>query len=126
SLLNQRGLARGTDHVGKAAEGAGLLLYGVDELLRSPGLCSDAAESGQQPRYRRADRGLRVVAIKPECRGDASDHIGCQELRNERDEIDGHGASSFITDGSKPFRPARVSRRRKASDDVALDHFLKQ
>src|SRR5262249_61090468 len=97
SLLNKRGLARGTDHVGKAAEGAGLLPYGIDELWRSPGLCSDAAECSQQPRYRRADSGLRVGAIKTKCRRDASDHIGCQELHNERDEIDGHGAFSSLS-----------------------------
>src|SRR5262249_26353183 len=34
---------------------------------------------------------------KTECRRDASDHIGCQELHNERDEIDGHGVSSSLS-----------------------------
>jgi len=75
-------LARGTEHVGKAAEGASLLPYGVDEFLRSAGLRGNAAESSQEPGYRRADSGLRVGAIKTECRRDASDHIGCQELHN--------------------------------------------
>ena len=45
----------------------------------------------QQLGYRRADGSLRIGAIKTECRSDASDHIGRQELHNERDEIDGHG-----------------------------------
>src|SRR5262249_13969069 len=47
SLLDERGLARGTDHVGKAAEGASLLPHGVDEFLRSAGLRGNAAESSQ-------------------------------------------------------------------------------
>src|SRR5262249_57318306 len=64
SLLDERGLARGTEHVGKAAKGAGLLPYGVDELLRSAGLRGNATEARQQPRYRRADSGLRVGAVK--------------------------------------------------------------
>src|SRR5262249_12779854 len=93
----ERGLARGTDHVGKAAEGAGLLPYGVDKFLRSPGLRGNATEARQQPRYRRADSGLRVVAVKPECRRDASDHVGGQALHNERYEVDGHGASSSVS-----------------------------
>jgi hypothetical protein len=28
---------------------------------------------------------------------DAPDHIGCQELHNERDQIDGHRASSSLS-----------------------------
>jgi hypothetical protein len=90
-------LARGTDHVGKVAEGAGLLPYDVDEFLRSAGLRGNATEASQQSWYRRADSGLRVAAIETECRRDASDHIGRQELHNERDEIDGHGASSSLS-----------------------------
>src|SRR5215510_4706205 len=124
SLLNERGLARGADHLGKAAEGAGLLPYGVDELLRPAGLRGNATEARQQPRYRRADSGLRVGAIKTECRRDASDHIGCQELHNERDEIDGHGASPLPLNWEQTFPSGmRVSPRRKASADVAPDHF---
>jgi hypothetical protein len=104
-----------------------LLPYGVDEFLRSAGLRGNAAESSQEPGYRRADSGLRVVAIKTECRRDASDHIGRQELHNERDEIDGHGASPLPLNWEQTFPSGmRVSRRRKASDDVALDHLLKQ
>src|SRR5262249_56114271 len=76
SLLDERGLARGTDHVGKAAEGASLLPYGVDEFLRSAGLRGNSAEASQQPGYRRADSCLRVVAIKTECRRHTSHHIG--------------------------------------------------
>jgi hypothetical protein len=91
-------------------------------------LRGNAAESSQEPGYRRADSGLRVGAIKTECRRDTSDHIGRQELHNERDEIDGHRASSSLSlDWEQTFPYGmRVSRRRKASDDVALDHFLKQ
>jgi len=90
-------LARGADHVGKAPEGAGLLPYDVDKFLRSAGLRGNAGEASQQPRHRCADSCLRVVAIETECRRDASDHIGRQELHNERDEIDGHGASSSLS-----------------------------
>jgi hypothetical protein len=47
------------------------------------------------PRVSPAGR-LGVVAIETECRGDASDHVRCQELHNERDEIDSHVASSSL------------------------------
>jgi hypothetical protein len=57
-----------------------LLPHGVYEPLPSTGLRGNAAESSQQTGYRRADSGLRVVAIKTECGCDTSDHIGRQEL----------------------------------------------
>src|SRR5262249_3284895 len=112
------------DHVGKAAEGTGLLPCGVEEVLRSAGLRGNATEARQQPRYRCADSGLRVVAIKTKCRRDASDHIGCQELHNERDEIDGHGASPLSLNWEQTFPSGmQVSRRRKASDDCCARSF---
>src|SRR5262249_47347573 len=71
-----------------------------------------------------ADSGLSVIAIKTKCRRDTSDHIGRQELHNERDEIDGHGASPLSLNWEQTFPSGmRVSRRRKATDDCCARSF---
>jgi hypothetical protein len=41
------------------------------------------SQSSQQTRHGRTNGGVRVVAIETECRRDAPDHIGCQDLHDE-------------------------------------------
>jgi hypothetical protein len=83
SFLDQRGLSSRAEHAGEVAEHTGLLPRGIGNPLRSAGLRGEAAEASQQPWYCRADRGLRVVAIETERRGNAPDHVRRQELHNE-------------------------------------------
>jgi hypothetical protein len=83
SLLDERGLASRTKHIGKVSKRTGLLPCGVDELLRTTGLTSGVAEPGQQCRHRGTDGGLRIVAVKTERGSYAPDHVGGQELHDK-------------------------------------------
>src|SRR5262249_199378 len=92
---------------------AGLLPCGFDQLLRAAGLRGNAAQPGQQTGHRRTDGGLGGAAIKAERGRDTPDHIGRQDLHNERDQIDSHGFLLSITAPApnRSIRPWGPQRR---------------